>query len=134
MLRSDRSEVFRHRYGPLIFFFVIVTLIFWRVGFHSVQLFFLFPLFLLSLFHLSLAEVEVSAEGIRYRRLSGRGTVSFEEVESCGLSIARMEVGYIRLRRFVLPWGKLYFILDYPDSKGLDIIGFIRERTKFNPV
>jgi hypothetical protein len=98
------------------------------VGFRSVQLFFLVPLFLVSLFHLSLAELEVSAEGIRYRRLSGCGTVSFDEVENCGVSMVQMEIGFIRLKRFVSPWGKLYFILDDPYLKGMDIIGFIRER------
>lgn len=62
MLRSDPSEVFGHRYMPLVLFFRLVTFFLWKVGFRSVQLFFLVPLFLLSLFHLSLAKVEVSAE------------------------------------------------------------------------
>ena len=128
MPRSEASEVFGHRYGPLLFFFGLVAFILWNVGFHSVQLLFLIPLFVMSLFHLSLAEVEVSSEGIRYRRLSGCGAVSFDEVVNCGVSKVRMEVGYIRLKRFVSPWGKLYFILDDSHSKDTDIIGFIRER------
>jgi hypothetical protein len=42
--------------------------------------------------------------------------------------MVQMEIGFIRLKRFVSPWGKLYFILDDPYLKGMDIIGFIRER------
>jgi hypothetical protein len=84
----------------------------------------------MSLFHLSLAEVEVSSEGIRYRRLLGSGMVSFDEVEKCGVSVVRLEIGYIRLRHFVSPWGKLYFILDDPSSKGSELIDFVRQRIR----
>ena len=128
MPRSDQSGAFGHRYGPFLFFLGLVILFLWKGGFHPVQLLLFVPLFVLSLFHLSLAEVEVSSEGIRYRRLLGSGRVSFGEVEKCGVSKVRMEIGYISLKRFVSPWGKLYFILDAPSSKGTDIIDFIRER------
>jgi hypothetical protein len=94
MLCSDPSQVFIQKYWPLIFFFGVLIIIFWKIGFRWDQLVFLVPFFLLSLFRASLAVVEVENEGIRYRRRSEWRKVSFDEVASCGHSKAGLEIGF----------------------------------------
>lgn len=78
----------------------------------------------MSLFRASLAVVEAEDDNIRYRRLSVWRKLSFDEVASCGPSKAGLEIGYIRLKRFLGPWGNLYFILDEPTPRGMDLITF----------
>jgi hypothetical protein len=130
MFRSDPSHVFIQKYWPLIFFLGVTTIIFWKIGFRWQQLVLLVPFFLLSLFCVSLAVVEADDEGIRYRRLSAWRKLSFDEVTSCGPSKAGLEIGYIRLMRFLWPWGNLYFILDEPTPRGMDLFSFIRKRMR----
>jgi hypothetical protein len=130
MFRSDPSQVFFQKYWPLIFFLGITIIVFWKIGHHWEQLVFLVPFFLLSLFRASLAVVEVENEGIRYRRLSVWRQLSFDEVTSCGPSKAGLEIGYIRLKRFLWPWRNLYFILDEPTPLGMDLVAFIRKRIR----
>jgi hypothetical protein len=130
MFRSDPDQIFFQKYWPLIFFFGITTIIFWKIGFRWGQLVFLVPFFLLSLFRASLAVVEAEDESIRYRRLSVWRQLSFDEVTSCGPSKAGLEIGYIRLKRFLWPWGNLYFILDEPTPRGMDLVTFIRKHTR----
>ncbi len=108
MLRSDPSQVVFLKYWPFVFFFGVTTFIFWKVGFRWGQLVFLFPFFLLSLFRASLAVIEAEDEGIRYRRLSAWRKLSFDEVVSCGLSKAGLEIGYLRLKRFFFGHGEIY--------------------------
>jgi hypothetical protein len=82
----------------------------------------------MSFFHLSLAVVEVSDESVRYRRLSEWRELRFDEITHCGFSKLRLEVGYIGLKHFVWPWGKLYFILDDPLEKEGDVVRLIQQR------
>lgn len=127
MFHSDPSQIFVYKYWPLIFFFGVTTIIFWKISFGWEQLVFLVPCFLLTLFRASLAVVEAENDSIRYRRLSVWRKLSFDELASCGPSKAGLEIGYIRLKRFLWPWRNLYFILDKP-TRGMDLITFIRKR------
>ena len=52
----------------------------------------------------------------------------FDEITSCGFSKLRIEIGYMGLKHFVWPWGKLYFILDEPTKRDMDIVTFIGQR------
>ena len=128
MRSSDSSQFFLQRYWPLILFLGVTTFIVWKIGFRWGQLLFLVPMFLLSLFHLSLAVVEASDEAVRYRRLSGWTMLRFDEITSCGFSKLRIEIGYMGLKHFVWPLGKLYFILDEPTKRDMDLVAFIRQR------
>jgi len=82
----------------------------------------------MSLFSLSVAEIELSDEGIRYRQLSEWKSLRFDEITGCGYSKVRLEIGYIRLKHPVWPWRNLYFILDEPTQRGSSLIAFIRQR------
>lgn len=116
------------KFWPLIFFAGVTAVFLWA-GFRWEHLFVLVPFLLMTLFGISLAVVEVSDEGIRYRRFSDWRSLSFDEITSCGFSKVRLGIGYIRLRHYLWPWGKLYFILDEPVIRGTDIVSFVRERT-----
>ena len=111
MLRSHRSSVFVLKYyAPLIFFGG--TFVFWSVGFHWRQLIVLVPLLLGIFFYASLAVLEIPDGTIRYRRLFAWKKVDYDEIIESGVSWVVAGIGYLRLKRFVFPWGKLYFVLD----------------------
>lgn len=108
MLRSHSSSVFVSKYyGPIIL--LISTHIFWSHGFHWGQLIFLIPIFTAILFLSSLAVLEIPDGKLRYRRLFSWSRVPYDEIVDCGTVWI---FGYLRLRRFVFPWGRLYFVLD----------------------
>ena len=117
-----------------VIFFGIVTFVFEQQVFRWVHLIFLFPMLVLTSFYATLAVVEVSNEAIRYRRISRWRDVSFDEVRSCGRSSVGVGIGYLRLKRLLWPWGRLYFTLDDPSAKGIGVIGFIRERIHSDPM
>jgi hypothetical protein len=127
MPHSEQSEISRQRYGPLVVFFGFIALFAWRGSLLWGWLLFFVLISLICVFHLSLAEVEASPEGIRYRRLFDSGTINFNEVEECGYSRIRPEIGYIRLGHFLSPCGKLYFVLDEPNANGSALLQFIRQ-------
>ena len=111
MLRSHPSSVFVLKYyAPLIFFGG--TFVFWSVGFRWAQMIILVPLILAILFCASLAVLEIPDGTVRYRRLFRWTRVPYDEIVESGTSWAVAGIGYLRLKRFVFPWGKLYFVLD----------------------
>ena len=111
MLRSHPSNVFNLKYyAPLILFGG--TFVFWSVGFRWAQLLILIPLFLGICFCASLAVLEIPDGTVRYRRFLRWTRVPYEEIVESGTSWAVFSIGYLRLKRFVFPWGKLYFVLD----------------------
>ncbi|SRR5713226_1239940 len=69
----------------------------------------LLPFVLISIFHLSLAVVQVRDGMLRYRRFLKWTGIQKEEVVSSG---AFFMFGYMRLNHYVFPWGKIYFVLD----------------------
>jgi hypothetical protein len=112
MLRSHPSNVFVLKYyAPIILFGG--TVVFWSVGFRWAQLIILVPLTLGMLFYASLAVLQIPDGTIRYRRLLQWQRLPYDEVVECGVSI--FGIGYLRLKRFHFPWGKLYFVLDAND-------------------
>jgi hypothetical protein len=129
MPSSDLSQRFTQKWWPLVLFLVIATVFIFRSRhFYWQYLLVFIPALALSLFCLSLAIVEASDETIRYRRFSVWKELRFDEITGCGLSKLRIEVGYVSLKRFVWPWGRLYFLLDEPTPKGTDLVTFIQQR------
>src|SRR5882724_6104542 len=111
MLRSHPSSVFVLKYyAPIILFGG--TLVFWSVGFRWAQLIFLVPLILGMLFYASLAVLQIPDGTICYRRLLRWRKLTYDEVVECGISWGIFGIGYLRLKSFLFPWGKLYFVLD----------------------
>jgi hypothetical protein len=128
MLRSDPSQVFLFKYWPLIVF-VGLTVVFWKIRFKWAGLFVLVFVFLLSMFRASLAVIEIPDGTIRYRRVFKWRELPYAEIVSCDVSRAGVGIGYIRLKYFLWPWGKLYFILDEHMGRGrLPLLDFIQER------
>jgi len=133
MLRSHPSSVFVLKYyAPVILFGG--TFVFWSVGFRWAQLIFLVPLILGMLFYASLAVLQIPDGTIRYRRLFRWRTISYDEIVECRISWAIFGIGSLRLKQFVFPWGKLYFVLDKTDrffGRGTHpLVRYIHDRAK----
>ncbi|MGO4883238.1 MAG: hypothetical protein ACLP59_20820 [Bryobacteraceae bacterium] len=71
------------------------------------------PLAVAGFFQLSLATVEVRDGVLRYRRFVKWTIIPPADVVSCGVLMEPI-TGYIKLRRSVPPWARLYFVLDRP--------------------
>ena len=130
MLRSHPSSVFVQKYyAPLILFGG--TFVFWSAGFRWGQLIFLIPLFVGILFFASLAVLEIPDGRVRYRRLFRWRRVPYDEIVGCGVVWV---FGYLQLKRFIFPWGKLYFVLDQNEKlfgrgEHYPLLRYIREHT-----
>jgi hypothetical protein len=84
---------------------------------------------ILGTFFLSVARVKPEREVLKYRNWFRWHTVSYSEILDCGESWV---FGYIKCRRYLFPWGKIYFARGNADDSlfGLDkkIISSIRDR------
>jgi hypothetical protein len=84
---------------------------------------------ILGLFFLSVARVRPEREVVKYRNWFRWRTVSYSEIQDCGESWV---LGYIKCRRYLFPWGKIYFVRGSADDSlfGLDkkVISSIRNR------
>ncbi len=68
-------------------------------------------LILVAVFHLTLAEVKAEPNALCYRRLAKWTSISYEQILGCGIAWDPF-IGFLKLDRFVFPWGRLYFVLD----------------------
>ena len=112
VLRSNGSKVFLAKiWGPILCVWSAVS-VFGR-DFPSWKSLMIIPFFIAAFFGLSMAVIEVRGGVLRYRRLRKWKTINRDEIVA-----ARMEWGPIfasvRLKRFLFPWGRLYFVLDGP--------------------
>jgi len=71
------------------------------------------PVVLWASFNLSAAQVRVDDQHLRYRRFLRWKRIPYEEIRECKVAWAP-SMGCIKLRRFVPPWGKIYFVLEGP--------------------
>jgi len=69
----------------------------------------------LGLFFFTLALIMPSDHHLEYRRFIRWNKISYNEILVCKRSIIPM-VGYVKLRQFVPPWGKLYFVFYTPSA------------------
>jgi len=76
----------------------------WRIVFAS-------PFFLAGLFQVSIAILELRDGVLRYKRFLSWTTIHENEIVAAGI-LWHPFIGYIRLNRYVFPWGRLYFALD----------------------
>ena len=69
------------------------------------------PSLLVAAFYLSLAVVRLDNGVLRYQRFLAWTVLPRDEVLSSGVAWHPF-IGYIRPKRLVFPWGRLYFVLD----------------------
>jgi hypothetical protein len=70
--------------------------------------------FLLGFFFFTVTRIKTDETVLKYRRWSQWYAVPYSEIVECG---ADGMYGYIRLRRYIFPWGKIYFLRPYsPES------------------
>jgi len=79
------------------------------------RFFFVVPSILLAFFFFSLAVIRVSDGTVWYKQFFEWTAIDTNEVVDSGQVWAGV-IGYIRLKRFVRPWGKLYIVLDESSS------------------
>ena len=88
------------------------------------------PLVLVVLFMTTLAEIQDQGHRVHVKTLWQSIDVPKEDV--AGIASCFLEgVGVLRLRRFVLPWGRIYFVSDW--SKLGVSLGHEKERTDAEP-
>jgi hypothetical protein len=110
ILRSQLRNVFLTKLlGPLLC--VGGSLLVFGEDFPSKRFLLAIPFLVAAFFGVSLAIVEVRGGGLRYRRLFKWTTIPEDQI-----AWARVEwppvIGSVSLKRFLFPWGRLYFILD----------------------
>jgi hypothetical protein len=92
------------------------------------------PILLVALFFLSLATVDCRSGVLRYRRFLKWISIDEREILGCGVSWPGV-IGYLRLRHYVIPWKRLYFVLDVPPGqnpftrRGSALLAYVRSRT-----
>lgn len=102
--RSDPETFFLLKvWGPLVVGLLVAA-------FHAPpqMLVVLSPLILWALFGLSLAQVKVDSQAVRYRRLLKWKRIPYQDIVEAGTS-SMPYVSFIKLQRPVFPWRKLYF-------------------------
>jgi hypothetical protein len=109
-LRSHKGMAINMKYYvPTILAAFAVAMLYG--GFTSRRLLVICPALVAALFFLSLANLEVADGVLRYRRFLRWVPIEASEVRGSGVAWPGV-IGYIRLHRYVVPWGKLYFVLD----------------------
>jgi hypothetical protein len=69
----------------------------------------------LGLFFFTLALIMPSDHHVQYKRYIRWHKIDYNEILACKQSIIPL-VGYVKLKRFVPPWGKLYFVFYTPSA------------------
>jgi hypothetical protein len=94
------------------------------------------PAFVAAFFGISVAIVEVRGDTLRYKRFFRWRTIREDEI--AGVRRESPALASMRLNRFVLPWGRLYFALDRPFRAGkyplLNYICGTKDRTTEEPM
>jgi hypothetical protein len=110
IIRSDPFNVFFAKVlGPAWCVFVSLLLI--TGHFPSWNFLHALPFLIAALFGASLAILEVRNGVLRYRRLF-KWTIILEGEIANARAVCPPLVASMRLKRFVFPWGRLYFVLD----------------------
>jgi hypothetical protein len=85
------------------------------------------PLLLLSFMMMSVTRVKPGAESLMYRRLFRWKPLEYPNITGCGTFWI---LGYVRAKRYIFPWGGIYFVLprdaEYDYRWDKNIVSFIR--------
>ena len=110
VLRSSPSNVFLMKFWAPLLLIVGMIGVF---GDHllSGSMLLSLPLLILALFQLSLAQMELRNNVLRYRRLVRWHTIPRDEIAASGVVWPGF-MGYVRFHRYFPPFGLLYFVLD----------------------
>jgi hypothetical protein len=125
--RLDMALLVKYFFGPIILIPAILS----AKGLfeYPARIAVIIPLMLLGIFCMTSAEVRAGENALKYRRFLSWKQISFEQIVTCENSWNPW-FGYLKLDRFVLPWGRLYFVKLRPafsgDPKGL--IEFINSK------
>ena len=111
-LRSSRAEIIGLKFfAPFILLVIPFSFVtkWLREEFLPGQLLLVGPMTLAALFFLSIAVIEVRDGTFYYRRFLKWTPVDRDEILTSGMFWL---TGYIRLKRYVFPWGRISFVLD----------------------
>jgi hypothetical protein len=110
VLRSHPTNIFLAKFwGPLLCIGATVGVfgkdfLTWRFLFAS-------PFIMAALFGATITILEVRDGVLRYRRFFKWTTIRDDEIVAAGV-VWHPFIGWLRLNRFIFPWGTLYFALD----------------------
>src|SRR5258707_4808540 len=111
-LRSRRTNVFlTNVWAPILCILFAMVVGRGYDGFLGRNFFLACPFLVFALFCFSIARVEVRDGVLRYRRLLEWRTIPRDEILEARVEWAPF-IGSVRLKKFLFPWGRLYFALD----------------------
>jgi len=88
------------------------------------------PFVVASGFFLSVVQVSPPGDHLRYRRLIKWKVIPYNQVLECREDSV---FGYLRIKRYVPPWGKLYFTRAQVGTRwDSDVVATIRRRAKLD--
>ena len=73
------------------------------------------PFLLLALLYLSAAQIRIEHNGVRYRRIWHWKRVPYERIVKVRVSFLP-GLGFLKFTDILLPWGKLYYVLEEPSK------------------
>jgi hypothetical protein len=111
---------------PIFGFFVVAI----AMSMSLRLLWIIWPGFLLACFLLTAAQIRPERDCLRYRRFRKWRDLPYREVLKCEVGTFP-GLGFLKLRNFLPPWGKLYFVIETHDGwppRGERLALYINER------
>ena len=109
-IRSSSTNTWLSKFwGPLIF--AVPALGIFIEHFATWLMLLGVPFLIAAVFEASVAILEVRDGTLRYKRFITWTTIRDDEIMAAGITLPAF-IGYVRLNRFIFPWGRLYFALD----------------------
>lgn len=125
MIQSDRiSVLFYKGWCPFICTGAAVTIL--GGEFFTRRLLLAFPFIAAALFGASLASIRVQDGAVSYRRLLRWKRIPWDRIRSAQVQFS--PVGSLRLTRFLLPWGRLYFVLEPQQTQA--VVALLQRKDK----
>jgi len=88
------------------------------------------PFLVASIFFLSVVQVSLSGDHLRYRRFLKWRVIPYKEIRNCRM---HWVFGYLKTTRFLAPWGGVYFTLKPSGFRwDLELISAIRRKAKLD--
>lgn len=109
--------------APLVILFSLV-IVFW--GDRGVQILLLVPALVLALIYLTSAKIRVSEHILNYFIFTVWREIPYEQIRKVGWSIFP-GLGYVQLRTFLPPWGRLYFVVEERSHLKRELTSAMRE-------
>ncbi len=98
---------------PILLFLIAVELL--QPPVNWARLFLAAWFALAAVFFFTMPVIFATPRNLQYRRFLRWHTINYHEILECKRSVVPL-LGYVKLKRFVPPWGRLYFVFHTPSA------------------